>query len=58
MQRRIGRVMQFIGLAVPPLSIALQLSNTIAASDMLRMLIASVCLFTIGYILTTYSLWA
>lgn len=55
MQRSFGRLMQSVGLTVPPVSIVLQLANSITAGQMLTMLVASVCVFTIGWILTVYS---
>ena len=51
----IGRLLQFIGLAVPPLSIFLQLTEAISLGQMLTMLVASVCSFGIGRILEGYA---
>ena len=44
-----------IGLTVPPMSIVMQLGGVISAGKMLTMLVASVCVFTIGWILSAYS---
>lgn len=43
-----------LGLAVPPLSIVLQLAGSISQGQMLAMLLASVCLFGIGRITEGY----
>jgi hypothetical protein len=53
--RAFGRLLQFLGLAVPPLSILMQLSETITQGQMLTMLVASVCAFGIGRIVEGYS---
>lgn len=52
--RAIGRLMQFAGLTVPPVSIFLQLVESITLWQMLTMLVASVCCFGIGRILEGY----
>jgi len=53
--RSIGRLMQLIGLTVPPISIVLQLGETISLGQMLTMLVASACSFGIGRILEGYA---
>ena len=53
--RGLGKAMQLVGLAAPPLSILMQLSGTIDTKQMLTMLVASVCLFGIGRIIEGYS---
>jgi hypothetical protein len=53
--RNLGRLLQLIGLAVPPLSIILQLTEAISLGQMLTMLVASVCSFGIGRILEGYA---
>lgn len=53
--RSIGRGLQLLGLAVPPLAIVMQLSETISLGQMLTMLVAAVCLFGIGRILEGYA---
>jgi hypothetical protein len=50
----LGRLLQLIGLTVPPLSIVMQLMDSIKANQMLVMLLASVCAFGIGRILEGY----
>jgi hypothetical protein len=52
--RGVGRNLQLLGLAVPPLAILLQLTNSISLGQMLAMLVASVCLFGIGRIFEGY----
>jgi hypothetical protein len=49
-----GHLLQVIGLTVPPLSIIMQLMNAIKASQMLVMLVASVCAFMIGRMIEGY----
>ena len=53
--RSIGRLLQFAGLSVPPVSIFLQLTEAISLGQMLTMLVASVCSFGIGRILEGYT---
>ena len=53
--RSVGKFLQIMGLAVPPLSIALQLADAISLGQMLTMLVASVAAFGIGRILEGYS---
>jgi hypothetical protein len=53
--RSFGRVLQIVGLTVPPLSVIMQLSDTINLKQMLTMLVASVCLFLIGRLLEGYA---
>lgn len=50
-----ARSLQFLSLAVPPLSIFLQLTNAISLGQMLMMLVASVCCFGIGRIMEGYA---
>jgi hypothetical protein len=52
--RTLGRLLQFVGLTVPPLSMFWQLSGAITLGQMLTMLVASVCCFGIGWILFGY----
>jgi hypothetical protein len=47
--------MQLAGLTIPPLSIVAQLAGSITAGQLLQFLVASVCFFTIGYLLQTYT---
>jgi hypothetical protein len=51
----LGRILQGIGLAIPVLAIISQLQNGITAGQMLQFLVASVCVFSIGYVLQRYS---
>jgi hypothetical protein len=53
--RGLGKVMQVLGLVVPPLAIVLQLSETVTLGQMLTMLVAAVCLFWIGRITEGYA---
>ena len=53
--RGIGRTLQIMGLTVPPLSMVMQLSNTISLGQMLTLLVASACCFGIGRILEGYA---
>lgn len=52
--RSIGRGLQLLGLALPPVSIVLQLSQSITLGQMLVMLVAAVCLFGMGRIVEGY----
>lgn len=51
----IARLMQLGGLTIPPLAIIAELSHTITQGQMLMFLVASVCLFSIGYLLQQYT---
>ena len=51
----LGRLLQIIGLVVPPLSIILQLQNAITLGQMLIMLVMSVSSFWIGRIVEGYA---
>jgi hypothetical protein len=51
----IGRVAQFLGLAIPAAAIVLELQRAISLGQMLMMLVAAVCCFWIGRILEGYS---
>jgi hypothetical protein len=50
-----GRLLQIVGLVLPPLSILLQLQGAVTLGQMLLMLLASVSLFWIGRILEGYA---
>jgi hypothetical protein len=52
----IARLFQVIGLTIPPLAVIAQLANPedFKANKMLQFLLASVCIFSIGYILQRY----
>jgi hypothetical protein len=47
----VARFLQMVGLTIPILAILAQLNQTITASKMLGFLIASVLIFSIGYLL-------
>jgi hypothetical protein len=53
--RSFGKLLQWIGLGVPPLAMLLQLAGGISLGQMLTMLVASVCSFGIGRILEGYA---
>jgi hypothetical protein len=52
--RLFGRLLQFLALVAPPLSIVLQLREAIKANTMLVMLVAAVSLFYIGRLVEGY----
>jgi hypothetical protein len=54
--RTIGRLLQYAGLMVPPVAIAIELTSSWkpirdGVAGMLLLLVASVCLFAIGRLL-------
>ena len=51
----LGRLLQIVGLTLPPLSIMLQLSNAIGLGPMLTMLVASISMFYLGRIIEGYA---
>jgi hypothetical protein len=51
----IARLLQLIGLTIPPLAIIAQLMNSIDLKQMLGFLVASVAVFTIGHLMQRYS---
>ena len=50
-----ARLLQIIGLALPPLGIVLQLQNVITLGQMLTMLVAAVSAFWLGRIVEGYA---
>ena len=50
----LARLLQLIGLTIPPLAMIAQLGNHISAGRMLQFLLFSVCVFLAGYLLQTY----
>ena len=52
--RAFGRLLQHVGLIVPPVTIVMQLSGTIKPGQMLVTLVASVCIFYVGRLLEAY----
>lgn len=53
--RAIGRLGQLVGLGLPVFAVMLQLGGRLLPSQMLVMLVASVCCFWIGRILEGYA---
>ncbi len=51
----IARLLQILGLVIPPCAIIAELSQSISTGQMLGFLVASVCLFYIGNLLQRYS---
>jgi len=51
----LGRLLQLVGLTILPLAMFSQLTNSISLGQMLRFLVAGVCIFSIGYLLQRYS---
>jgi hypothetical protein len=47
----VARFLQMVGLIIPVLAILAQLNQSISASRMLGFLIASVLIFSIGYLI-------
>ena len=50
----LGRLGQFLGLAIPAVAVLLELNHAISLGQMLVMLVAAVCSFWIGRILEGY----
>jgi hypothetical protein len=53
--RTAARLLQLVGLTIPPLAMVAQLGNHITAGRMLVFLVFSVCLFGTGYLMQAYS---
>jgi hypothetical protein len=51
MMQLLARLLQLVGLTVPPITILAQLGGRITAGQMLGFLVVSVCLFTAGHLL-------
>lgn len=51
----IGRCGQMLGLGIPAVAILLELNRAITLGQMLAMLVAAVCCFSIGRILEGYA---
>ncbi len=51
----LARLLQLTGLAIPPLAMGAQLSETISTGRMLQFLLMAVGLFVMGYTLQRYS---
>lgn len=52
---RLGRLLQFVGLVIPPLAVMAQLGGSLGPGAMLQFLFVAVGIFTIGYLLQRYS---
>jgi len=50
----LGRLGQFLGLAIPAVAILLELNHAISLGQMLVMLVAAICCFWIGRIVEGY----
>jgi hypothetical protein len=51
----LARLLQILGLAIPPLAIFAQLAQSISTGQMLGFLAVAVCIFYIGNLLQRYS---
>jgi hypothetical protein len=51
----LGRLLQIVGLTIPPLSIISQLAGLITPGKMLQFLVVSIAVFAIGHLLQRYS---
>ena len=52
---KLGRMLQFVALVIPPLAIVAQLAESISLGQMLEFLFVSVGVFLMGYLLQRYS---
>jgi hypothetical protein len=50
----LARLLQLVGLTIPPLAMIAQLADQISAGRMLQFLLFAVCLFGTGYLLQQY----
>jgi hypothetical protein len=50
----VARLLQIVGLTIPPLAIVAQLMNSIDLKQMLGFLVAAVAVFAIGYLMQHY----
>ena len=53
--RALGRFGQLLGLVVPALAVILELNGRVTLGQMLVMLVAAICCFSIGRILEGYA---
>jgi hypothetical protein len=51
----LGRLLQLVGLTIPPISIIAQLNQHITLKEMLGFLAVSIGIFCAGYLLQRYS---
>jgi hypothetical protein len=52
--RSVARLLQIVGLTIPPLAMIAQLGERISAGQMLQFLVVAVLLFGVGYLLQQY----
>lgn len=53
--KSIARLLQFVGLTIPPLAMIAQLGSHISTGKMLQFLLVSVGIFVLGYTVQRYS---
>jgi hypothetical protein len=53
--RSIARLLQLVGLTIPPLAVIAELLNHIGTKQLLQFLVVSVCIFLVGYLLQQYT---
>jgi hypothetical protein len=51
----LARILQIIGLVIPPLAILAQLNESITLGQMLQFLVVSICVFMIGQLLQRHT---
>lgn len=51
----LARILQIVGLVIPPLAIMAQLNESITLGQMLQFLVASICVFMIGQLLQRHT---
>jgi hypothetical protein len=51
----LARLLQLVGLTIPPLAIIAQLTENISLGQMLGFLVVSIAVFCIGYLMQAYS---
>ena len=54
LMQAVARMLQAVGLAIPPLAIIAQLLERISVGQMLQFLVVSVALFCVGYLLQQF----
>lgn len=52
--QKLARILQLIGLTIPPIAMVAQLTSHISAGKMLQFLLLSVGIFVFGYTLQVY----
>ncbi|MEQ8208642.1 MAG: hypothetical protein RH917_02325 [Lacipirellulaceae bacterium] len=53
--QKFAKLLQLLGLSIPPLAMVGELSGRFGSGKMLSFLLVSVCLFSIGYLLQQYT---